>query len=118
MAAGRAVIYVGPKEATPALLIGEHGLGWRIAYGDVAGLVSCLRRLRNAPSTYREAGARARAAFETEYDIQIGVRRVLNVIGIPTVNDTHASMPSDLRRAAGRISHERHIERRPAKPNR
>ena len=81
MAAGRAVVYVGPAEATPTYLIAEHEWGWRIANGDADGLVWRLRQLRDQPECYREAGQRARVAFEENYDLRIGVPRLLAVIG-------------------------------------
>ena len=82
MASGRALLYVGPDDATPARLVAEHGAGWRVANGDVGGLVGCLRRLREQPEMYEEAGRRGRRAFEENYDLEIGVRRLLQVIGV------------------------------------
>jgi glycosyltransferase involved in cell wall biosynthesis len=84
MAAGRPIAYVGPDEATPAWLIKEHRAGWRVANGDVDGLVARLRTLRESPASYREAGRQARLAFERHYDRKLGVRRILKAIGIPS----------------------------------
>lgn len=84
MAAGRPIAYVGPDKATPAWLIEEHGAGWRLANGDVDGLVTRLRELRESPQSYKEAGRRARLAFEGNYDLKMGVRRFLRTIGVPS----------------------------------
>ena len=82
MAAGRPVLYIGPQGATPALVLEEHRCGWRIEPGDTAGLVRLLERLEQDRGLVREAGARARRAFERYYDKPIGVARILSILGI------------------------------------
>ena len=39
MAAGRPMLYVGPENATPSLVLQKHKCGWRVEPGDVAGMV-------------------------------------------------------------------------------
>jgi len=82
MAAGRPMLYVGPQGATPARVLEGHGCGWRIEPGDVAGMVQLLRRLEQDRALVREAGARARRAFEKYYDRPIGVARILSILGL------------------------------------
>jgi colanic acid biosynthesis glycosyl transferase WcaI len=82
MAAGRPVLYVGPRDATPARVLERHGCGWRIEPGDVSSVVRLLERLEQDRSLVREAGARARRAFEKHYDRPIGVARILSILGI------------------------------------
>jgi len=82
MAAGRPVLYVGPENATPSLVLQRHECGWRIEPGDVPGMVRLLIRLEQDRSLVREAGARARRAFEDHYDTPIGVARVLSILGL------------------------------------
>ena len=87
MAAGRAIVYVGPADATPAIVLAEHAAGWRVGNGDSQGLVALLRRLRDHPADYEQAGRRARAAFDREYDRPVGVRRVMAAIGLEPTGD-------------------------------
>jgi len=48
----------------------------------VAARVLLLNRLEQDRSLVREAGARARRAFEDHYDRPIGVARVLSILGL------------------------------------
>src|SRR5438132_1887114 len=82
MAAGRPVLYVGSHDATPARVIERHGCGWRIEPGDALGLVRLFERLEQDPGLLREAGGRARRAFEKYYDKPIGVARILSILGV------------------------------------
>jgi putative colanic acid biosynthesis glycosyltransferase WcaI len=82
MAAGRPMLYVGPQGATPARVLERHGCGWRIEPGDVAGMVQLLKRLEQDRDLVREAGARARRAFEKYYDRPMGVMRILSILGL------------------------------------
>jgi len=82
MAAGRPVLYVGPEDATPARVIERHGCGWRIEPGDALGLVRLFERLEQDRGLLREAGGRARRAFEKYYDRPIGVARILSILGV------------------------------------
>ena len=82
MAAGRPVLYIGPAGATPARIIEGHGCGWRVEPGDSVGLVRLLERLEQDRSLVREAGGRARRAFEKYYDKRIGVERILSILGV------------------------------------
>jgi colanic acid biosynthesis glycosyl transferase WcaI len=85
MAAGRPVLYIGPQGATPARVIEGHGCGWRVEPGDTAGLVRLLERLERDRNLLREAGGRARRAFEKYYDKAIGVERILSILGISEI---------------------------------
>jgi colanic acid biosynthesis glycosyl transferase WcaI len=82
MAAGRPVLYIGPRGATPARILEGHGCGWRIEPGDTAGLVRLLERLEQGRSLVWEAGGRARRVFEQFYDKPIGVERILSILGV------------------------------------
>jgi glycosyltransferase involved in cell wall biosynthesis len=91
MAAGRPVLYIGPRQATPARIIQQYGCGWRVEPGDVAGLVQLLRHLEQNRHLLRFAGLRARNAFEKQYDKPIGVARILSILGL---SDTSAVTPT------------------------
>ncbi|MBI1357419.1 MAG: hypothetical protein GC160_24020 [Acidobacteria bacterium] len=84
MAAGRGILFVGPEDATPSKVIDEHGAGWRIRNGCADDLVAVLLQLQQDAALYTEAGRRARRSFEREYDQPVGVRRVIDVLGLPT----------------------------------
>lgn len=81
MAAGRPILYIGPKESTPARHIRRFNCGWQIPPGDVNGLEQLLLHLDRNRHLVFEAGERARIAFEENFDRSIGVERILRVIG-------------------------------------
>jgi glycosyltransferase involved in cell wall biosynthesis len=83
MAAGRPVLFVGPKAATPARIVERFRCGWRVEPGDVDGLVALLDLLAAHPDETRAAGRRARAAFEEHYDRPGGVARIREILGLP-----------------------------------
>jgi colanic acid biosynthesis glycosyl transferase WcaI len=84
MAAGRPILFVGPPEATPARIIQRFQCGWRIDCGDDRALVQLLRALAARRSAVRDAGRRARLAFESHYDLPAGVRRICEIVGAVT----------------------------------
>ncbi|MBL8112364.1 MAG: glycosyltransferase family 4 protein [Acidobacteria bacterium] len=67
LAAGRAVLYVGPAEGETHDLIAETGCGFSVRNGDVDGVVRLVERLRADPSTLASAGAVARRVFEERF---------------------------------------------------
>jgi colanic acid biosynthesis glycosyl transferase WcaI len=91
MAAGRPVLYIGPRQATPARIIQQYGCGWRVEPGDAAGFVQLLRHLEQNRHLLRDAGLRARNTFDKQYDKPIGVARVLSILG---VSETSAVAPT------------------------
>ncbi len=95
MAAGRGVLFIGPADATPALTIERHGCGWRVASGDVDGLVRLLRHLAAHPEEVRAAGERARLALEQHYDLPIAVDRMARILegGDPMAALTNSYAP-------------------------
>ncbi len=80
MAAGRPILYIGPKGSTPSDYISRYQCGWQIAPGDVTQLENLLLHLNVNRHLIAEAGARARIVFEENFDKPIGVGRVLDVI--------------------------------------
>jgi len=91
MAAGRPVLYIGPRQATPAQIIRQYGCGWQVEPGDAAGLVQLLRQLDQGRHLLSDAGLRARNAFDKQYDKPIGVARILSILGL---SDTPAVTPT------------------------
>ena len=109
MAAGRPLLYIGPKNATPARIIDRFRCGWQVDPGDVRGLVSLLDRLASQREELQAVGRRARAAFEEHYDRPAGVARIRVVLGVSTHGSTTRKMTTgsgcegadDSMRAAG-----------------
>ena len=79
-AAGRTVLFIGDPDGEIARAIAAHGCGVSVAAGDAAGLAAAIRDLRAAPDKLRAMGARARAAFEREWDQPIALARWREVI--------------------------------------
>jgi hypothetical protein len=94
MAAGRPILYIGPREATPARIIERFDCGWRVSPGDPATLLSLLERLSADRHLIFEAGARARRAFEQHYDRPMGVARILHVMGLEPAESVVADSSS------------------------
>jgi glycosyltransferase involved in cell wall biosynthesis len=82
MAAGRPVLYIGPRNSTTALLIARYGCGWQIDCGDVAGLVEMLRHLRAHRELVSAAAERAYEAFATHYQRSVGVARMASILQV------------------------------------
>jgi colanic acid biosynthesis glycosyl transferase WcaI len=66
MAVGRPILLFGPESCHVMDIVNAHGVGWRIAHGDVDGAVHLLRRLASMPPDELERiGRRAQAAAQT-----------------------------------------------------
>jgi glycosyltransferase involved in cell wall biosynthesis len=86
MAAGRPILFIGPRLATPARTIKAFGCGWQIDPGDNASAAELLDLLASEPRLIARAGVRAREAFETRYDLPAGVARILDILEVPAPN--------------------------------
>jgi colanic acid biosynthesis glycosyl transferase WcaI len=80
MAAGRPVLFIGPKEATPARILERYECGWQVEPGQVDEAVELLARLERRREEIARAGVRARRAFEANYDRRWGVRRLCELL--------------------------------------
>jgi glycosyltransferase involved in cell wall biosynthesis len=80
MAAGRPVLFIGPRHSTTALMIERYGCGWHIDCNDVRGLVELLRYLGEHKEAVHAAGARAYQAFVDHYQRSLGVARVAAIL--------------------------------------
>ncbi len=90
MAAGRPVLYIGPKEGTPAQIIARFRCGWQIDSGDGAALSRLLERLATNPGEIAEAGARAREAFLRNYDRPRAVARICSILALQQLEGVEA----------------------------
>jgi len=67
MAAGRPVLYLGPRQSHVGELVERFDIGWQVDHGDVAGATNVLRELAGSPDAGLAArGARARGALHGE----------------------------------------------------
>lgn len=80
MAAGRPILYIGPRGSTPHQLIERYGCGWHIDCGDASSLVDLLRSLQRNRRLIEKAGQAARHAFEASFDRPIGVARIADAL--------------------------------------
>ena len=91
LAAGRPLLFIGPAQATPALLIARHNCGWRVDCGDVQGATELLQFLAARPEMVKAAGIRAREALVRYYDLPQSVNRIADILGAGTPASTVAS---------------------------
>ncbi len=80
LAAGRPILYIGPRESTAARLIRRHNCGWQVECGDSVSLVALLRSLASNRTLVSAAGRRARQAFLDYYDLPLGVGRICDLL--------------------------------------
>ncbi len=90
MAAARPILFVGPREATPDILIRRFDCGWQIDPGDSESLVVLLESLAENREAIWASGRRARRAFEQHYDLPHGVARVAALLGLGRPIETPA----------------------------
>ncbi len=81
LASGRPLLFIGPASATPALLIGRYGCGWRVSCGDTEGATKLLLHLAAHPELVKEAGLRAREALVRFHDLPQSVDRIADILG-------------------------------------
>jgi len=68
LAIGRPILGLAPRASHVSDIIAEHGVGWRVEHGDVAGLVAILRTLLRTPRAELGAmGERARDVARREF---------------------------------------------------
>lgn len=80
MAAGRPILYIGPRKSTAAGILEKFHCGWQVDPGDSGSVIQLLDMLAMHPEVVARAGARARAAFEARYDRPAALRRILDVL--------------------------------------
>ncbi|MBL8238512.1 MAG: glycosyltransferase family 4 protein [Bryobacterales bacterium] len=84
MSAGRPILFIGPKNATPASLVVEHHCGWQFDPGKAPETSAFLRSLATDRQRIANAGENARLAFERHFSRTRGTERVLRtLLGTP-----------------------------------
>ena len=91
MAAGRPVLYIGSRRATPARIIERFGCGWHVEAGDSGYLVALLNRLVDRPEEIHIAGERARQAFLENFDRPRGVARIVATLSLQEIPELSQS---------------------------
>lgn len=86
LAAGRPILFIGPRDATPARIIEKFRCGWHINCGDITGLTHLLLSLAESPAEVANAGKRARQALVERFDLPIGIERIAAILGANTTN--------------------------------
>jgi len=97
MAAGRPILFIGPREATPGLVVQRFQCGWQVDPGDVGTLIALLEWSSASRETLWQYGQRARCAFEQHYDMRLGVAKVAAVLGLGTADKAqpHEAISAD-----------------------
>lgn len=72
LAAGRPVIFVGPRGSEIGRVIQESNAGYVVRPGDVDGMVRAVRELAGHPGIRRRLGCNARQALLERYDRALG----------------------------------------------
>ena len=86
LAAGLPIVYVGPEGSNVDAAIARFGCGVSLRSGDVEGLATAVRRLRDDPAWREELSRAARRAFEEAYCDRATLPRwdaVLDGLGSP-----------------------------------
>ncbi len=81
MAAGRPILFIGPRDATPARIVERFSCGWHVNCNDSSALTALLKYLAVNPAEIAQAGHRARQALLDHYDLPIGVARIVKILG-------------------------------------
>ena len=80
LAAERPILFIGPREATPARIIERFRCGWHVECGEVEKLTQLLLHLAEDRAEVQLAGKRARQAFLEHYDLPLGVARIARIL--------------------------------------
>lgn len=91
-AAGRPAIFVGDPDGEIARLLRRHEIGISVRPGDVEGLVTAIQSLRKDEAGRLAMGARARKAFEAQWDKPIALAKWRALI--EDVTQGHRRLPA------------------------
>jgi glycosyltransferase involved in cell wall biosynthesis len=99
MALRRPILLLGPDPCHVSDLIRDHGIGWRIAHGDVDGAVATIRQILAAPpQELRAMGDRAGRLVQSRFSKGMLIQEFCDVLerGRPSARRTGlaASSPS------------------------
>ena len=95
MAAGRPILFIGPRDATPARIVERFSCGWHVNCNDSGALTALLKYLAVNPAEVAQAGRRARRALLDHYDLPIGVARILKILDADLASLSTAPQPRE-----------------------
>jgi colanic acid biosynthesis glycosyl transferase WcaI len=81
LAAGRPILFIGPANAMPALIIRSFNCGWHVSVDDISHATTLLLHLIDHPLEVQAAGARGRQALLENFDLPLGIARIAEIIG-------------------------------------
>lgn len=87
MAAGKPLLFVGPRRAEPARIIERFSCGWQVDCGDVTGLVALLEMLDSNRELVKAAGHRAYLAYQRNYRKELGTARIAAIVTQSSAKD-------------------------------
>lgn len=87
LAAGRAVLYIGPDDTEAAQIVRQSGAGICVPPGDAPGAAGALRDMLADASARRDMGRRAKAYYESNFGRDRSVERILDVVETTVASD-------------------------------
>jgi len=95
MAAGRPILFIGPRDATPARIVERFSCGWHVNCNDSGALTALLKYLAVNPAEVAQAGRRARRALLDHYDLPLGVARIIKILDADLASLSTAPQPRE-----------------------
>ncbi|MBN1555654.1 MAG: glycosyltransferase family 4 protein [Phycisphaerae bacterium] len=80
LAAGRAVLYIGPDDTEAARIVRQSGAGQCVPPGDAAGAADALREMLADADARRRMGAAAREYYESHFGRDRSVGRIIDAV--------------------------------------
>jgi lipopolysaccharide/colanic/teichoic acid biosynthesis glycosyltransferase len=80
LAAGRAVMFIGPLASEPARLIEKAGCGYAFEPGDAYGVANALMALMRSPDMVRRMGENGRRLFEQLFERRMATRAFASML--------------------------------------
>jgi glycosyltransferase involved in cell wall biosynthesis len=75
LAAGRPVIFAGPRKTSIARWIEEHGVGWVLDSQSLPGVAQALRELAKTRERLEETQRRCHAVYQSHFSKQVVMNR-------------------------------------------
>jgi len=82
LAAGKPVLYIGPPESEPAIIIREAQCGYSVVPGDTAGAVKALLGLHRDRTLLEKQGRSAREYFDRHCDRKLSTERFRQILNL------------------------------------
>jgi len=80
LAAGRPVLFIGPSDCEPAMIVSKSRAGVVVQSGDIDGVAEAIKKLVLNPDLRREMGKHARQYYEKNFGRDISVSRIIKAI--------------------------------------